>query len=160
MRTNLPVTNNEVKLDEDSCILSTTNLKGQITYINDDFIKVSGFSKDELIGQPHNLVRHPDMPTAAFEDMWQHLKAGQSWMGMVKNRCKNGDYYWVNAFATPIIINGVAREYQSVRTKPQAADVNRAEEVYTQLNAKKPVRSMKARVGLRTQLLITVDCGH
>ena len=93
MRTNLPVTSNEVQLTDATLIVSKTDLKGRMTYINKDFIDISGFTEAELIGEPHNLVRHPDMPVEAFQDLWDTLKAGRPWTGYVKNRCKNGDYY-------------------------------------------------------------------
>ena len=145
MRTNLPVTDNELEIDIDDNILSTTNLKGQITYVNDDFIRISGFSKDELITQPHNIVRHPDMPPEAFEDLWATLKSGKSWMGMVKNRRANGDYYWVNAFATPIEENGQVVEYQSVRTRPDPEDRKRAEALYQRLKKDGKLNELKRR---------------
>lgn len=139
MRRNLPVTNREVLLSETSNILSTTKPDSHITYVNDDFLEISGFTEDELIGQPHNIVRHPDMPEAAFKHMWSTLKAGSSWMGLVKNRCKNGDYYWVSAFVTPISKNGTITEIQSVRTKADADAIKRAEHCYAQLRADKPL---------------------
>ncbi len=117
MRTNLPVTQNEYVLKDDHLIVSTTDLKGRITFINKDFLEVSGFVESELIGEPHNLVRHPDMPTEAFEDMWRTLKEGRPWTGYVKNRCKNGDYYWVLANAAPIVEGGRVTGYISVRRK-------------------------------------------
>lgn len=92
MRTNLPITNQEYLLRDGMNIVSRTDLKGRITYINDDFIEASGFTEAELIGEPHNLVRHPDMPEEAFADLWSTLKAGRPWTGLVKNRCKNGDF--------------------------------------------------------------------
>jgi methyl-accepting chemotaxis protein/aerotaxis receptor len=153
MRKNLPITTRQVKLKADSCILSTTDLKGQITYVNQTFIDISGFTQDELIGQPHNLVRHPDMPPAAFEDMWRTLKDGRSWMGTVKNRCKNGDYYWVNAFATPILENGRVKEYQSVRTMPRPDEIHRAEKLYAALNAGQTLRGLSNQFSVRTKLL-------
>lgn len=122
MRVNLPVTNNEYITDDNTLILSTTDLKGRITYVNRDFIEVSGFSKEELIGKAHNIVRHPDIPPEAFEDLWNTLKQGLPWTGLVKNRRKNGDYYWVIANATPLVENGKIVGYLSVRTKP-ARDV-------------------------------------
>ncbi|GAB5478119.1 MAG: methyl-accepting chemotaxis protein [Marinobacter nauticus] len=91
---------------------------------------VSGFSRDELIGQPHNIVRHPDMPPKAYENMWSHLKAGRPWMGLVKNRCKNGDFYWVSAYVTPVTANGEVVGYESVRSCPGREDVARAERHY------------------------------
>ncbi len=107
MRVNLPVTNNEYPIGDDILIVSVTDTKGRITYINQTFIEVSGFSHDELIGKAHNIVRHPDMPPEGFEDLWKTLQAGKPWTGLVKNRRKNGDYYWVIANATPIKENGV-----------------------------------------------------
>ncbi|MDD5298020.1 MAG: Cache 3/Cache 2 fusion domain-containing protein [Rhodocyclaceae bacterium] len=135
MRTNLPVSNTEVLLGDDSMIVSRTDLKGQITYINRDFLDISGFSEAELIGAPHNLVRHPDMPPEAFSDLWETLQAGRPWMGLVKNRCKNGDYYWVEANVTPIRENGQVTGYLSVRIKPSREAVKAAEEVYRQIRA-------------------------
>ena len=106
MKTNLPVTGNEIKLEEGSMIISVTDLKGCIQYINEEFIRISGFSEEELIGASHNIVRHPDMPSLAFRDLWQTIKAGESWHGLVKNRCKSGDHYWVDAFVTPVMQGG------------------------------------------------------
>jgi len=137
---NLPVTENEIDYSSDSVIVSTTDLKGVITYANDDFIKISGFTKEELIGKNHNLVRHPDIPPAAFADLWSTLHAGDAWMGIVKNRCKNGDYYWVNAYVTPIFEGETIVGYQSVRVKPDRADVARAEKLYKQLSDGKAPR--------------------
>ena len=108
MKINLPVTNTEYVLKETDSIVSKTDLKGIVTHINDDFRRVSGFTSDELLGASHNIVRHPDMPPEAFEDLWSSLKAGRPWTGLVKNRCKNGDFYWVLANATPYQENGPA----------------------------------------------------
>uniref|UniRef100_UPI0026EBE533 methyl-accepting chemotaxis protein n=1 Tax=Azovibrio restrictus TaxID=146938 RepID=UPI0026EBE533 len=130
MRNNQPVTGVEVMLDDDVIIVSKTNLKGEITYINQDFIEISGFTEAELLGQPHNIVRHPDMPEAAFADMWKSLKAGEPWVGLVKNRCKNGDHYWVEAHATPMFEQGQVVGYLSVRRKPRRQDVEAAEAAY------------------------------
>lgn len=137
MRNNLPVTDIEVPLDDDALIVSKTDLKGLITYINHDFIDISGFSESELIGQPHNLVRHPDMPVEAFADLWQDLKAGRPWTGMVKNRCKNGDFYWVMATATPIRENGQVVGYMSVRRKATRQQIEAAAGAYRQFREKK-----------------------
>jgi aerotaxis receptor len=93
MRTNLPVTNRETVLADDALLVSTTDPQGRILYCNEAFIQVSGFTQDELLGQPHNLVRHPEMPEEAFRDMWETLGAGLPWTGLVKNRCKDGGYY-------------------------------------------------------------------
>ena len=133
MKMNTPITDNEVNYDSDCVIVSTTDLKGAMTYVNDDFIKISGFTRDELIGKNHNMVRHPDIPPAAFADLWQTLHEGKAWMGIVKNRCKNGDYYWVDAYVTPIFENQSIVGYQSVRVKPDREDVDRAEKLYKQL---------------------------
>ncbi|HIE0995310.1 TPA: methyl-accepting chemotaxis protein [Pseudomonas aeruginosa] len=143
MRKNLPVTGRNLELPWEANILSTTDMQSHITYVNPDFVNISGFAEDELIGQPHNLVRHPDMPSAAFEHMWKTLRGGRSWMGLVKNRCKNGDHYWVSAYVTPISKNGQCVEYQSVRTKPDPQQVQAAERLYAQMCAghKSPPRS-------------------
>lgn len=117
-------------LDDDICIVSRTDLKGIINFINDDFVKISGFSDDELIGQPHNLVRHPDMPPEAYADLWDTLGKGQPWVGLVKNRCKNGDYYWVEAHASAIREGERVTGYMSVRTKPSRDKVAAAEQLY------------------------------
>jgi methyl-accepting chemotaxis protein len=130
MKINMPVTNTEYVLKETDSIVSTTDLKGQITYINEDFLRVSGFAESELIGVSHNIVRHPDMPSEAFADMWVSLKSNRPWTGMVKNRCKNGDFYWVEANATPIYENGQCIGYMSVRSKPTQAQINSASAAY------------------------------
>jgi methyl-accepting chemotaxis protein len=130
MRTNLPVTGQEIILRDDHLIVSKTDLKGRITYVNRDFIEISGFDETELIGEPHNLVRHPDMPPEAFEDLWNSLKDGRPWVGFVKNRCKNGDHYWVEAHAAPIWENGQVTGYMSVRRKPARDIVSACEKAY------------------------------
>ncbi|TAN64906.1 MAG: PAS domain S-box protein [Methylobacter sp.] len=130
MKTNMSVTNVEYSLKETDSIVSKTDLKGIITYINEDFLRVSGFTKTELIGAPHNIVRHPDMPAEAFADLWKSLKAGRPWTGLVKNRCKNGDFYWVLANATPYFENDRLAGYMSVRSKPSREQVNAAEAAY------------------------------
>ena len=130
MRNNLPVTNVELQLEEHTLIVSKTDIKGMITFINKDFIDISGFTEAELIGQPHNIVRHPDMPVEAFEDMWRDLKDGRPWTGLVKNRCKNGEHYWVLATATPMRESGQVVGYMSVRRKPSPQQVVAAENAY------------------------------
>ncbi|MCU7890481.1 MAG: PAS domain-containing protein [Candidatus Thiodiazotropha sp. (ex Ustalcina ferruginea)] len=134
MKNNQPVTNVNKDFQADANILSTTDLKGAITYVNPDFLKISGFTKEELIGKNHNVVRHPDMPPAAFENLWGDIKADKPWMGIVKNRCKNGDHYWVDAYVMPIQKNGTTIEYQSVRYKPDPDYVKRAEPLYNRLH--------------------------
>ncbi|MEW9903049.1 PAS domain-containing methyl-accepting chemotaxis protein [Pseudomonas sp. PKS] len=133
MRRNLPVTQQEILFDQEQRLISATDLHGNLTYCNDEFVAISGFSKETLIGSPHNIVRHPDMPETVFELMWSYLKAGKSWMGIVKNRCRNGDHYWVSAYVTPILEGAVVVGYESVRVKPQRSDVERAAALYERL---------------------------
>ncbi len=135
MRNNQPVTNREYVLQESETIVSKTDLKGRITYVNDDFVRISGFAPDELLGKPHNIVRHPDMPEEAFADMWRCLQAGKAWTGLVKNRCKNGDHYWVEANAAPLIENKQIVGYTSVRGKPSPEQVRAADAAYRSIKA-------------------------
>lgn len=137
MRTNMPVTTVEQTFPDQQRLISATDPSGNITYCNEAFSKISGYSSEDLMGSPHNLVRHPDMPPAAFGLMWSYLKAGKSWMGIVKNRCKNGDYYWVSAYVTPILEGGRITGYESVRVKPTREQINRAEALYKRLRAGK-----------------------
>jgi aerotaxis receptor len=118
MRNNQPVTQREYTFSQSERLISGTDAKGNITYCNSAFIEVSGFTKDELIGKPHNMIRHPDMPAAVFKEMWQTIAAGHVWMGLVKNRRKNGDYYWVSAFVTPVFEANKVVGYESVRVAP------------------------------------------
>ena len=133
MRVNMPVTGNEKILQDGDVIVSKTDTKGLITYINKTFMEISGFTEEELIGAPHNLVRHPDMPPAAFKDLWDTIQAGKSWKGYVKNRCKNGDHYWVEANANPIYENGTVTGYMSLRTKPARETVEFCENLYRKI---------------------------
>ena len=137
MRQNLPVTASEFVLDEGKSIVSKTDLQGTIIYVNPYFVEVSGFSEQELLGAPHNLVRHPDMPAAAFADLWGTLRAGLPWSGLVKNRRKNGDYYWVEANVTPVLEHGQPVGYISVRTRPARARVDAAAAAYAAILAGK-----------------------
>jgi len=152
MKVNLPVTGNERSFSESERIISTTDRKGIITSYNETFFKISGFSVEELDGKNHNVVRHPDMPSAAFEDLWNTVQQKHSWMGIVKNRCSNGDHYWVDAFVTPISKNGEINEYQSVRSKPSAERVKRAEAVYQRINEQKP--AFKKQISLLHKLYL------
>lgn len=141
MKVNLPVTGKERSFDASQRIISTTDPKGIITGYNDTFFEISGFNEPELDHKNHNVVRHPDMPPAAFADLWDTVKQGQSWMGIVKNRCKNGDHYWVDAFVSPIKDGEQVIEYQSVRSQPSPERVARADAVYQRINKdKKPFR--------------------
>jgi len=142
VKSNLPITNKKVSFSSKTVILSTTDPKGAITYVNQDFLDISGFTQDELINQNHNIVRHPDIPSAAFADLWQTIQGGSPWMGIVKNRCKNGDYYWVDAFVTPIIKGGEIVEYQSIRVHPHAKSVERATETYHQIGSGKRITAL------------------
>ena len=136
MRTNLPVTQNGYDFPADQTLISVTDLKGRITYCNSNFISVSGFAREELLGQPHNLVRHPDMPEEAFRDMWKTIhEDGLPWSALVKNRRKNGDYYWVRANATPMRKGDQVVGYFSVRTKPQPEEVQAYEQLYATMRA-------------------------
>jgi aerotaxis receptor len=130
VRTNLPVTGIEYILQDGQSIVSKTDTKGRITYVNPSFVEVSGFGIEELIGKAHNIVRHPDMPPEAFADLWRTLAAGLPWTGMVKNRRKNGDFYWVVANVVPIKENGATVGYMSVRTRPEREQVKAAEDLY------------------------------
>ncbi|TGL24595.1 PAS domain S-box protein [Leptospira yanagawae] len=150
MRKNLPITNHEVEFQEGIKITSKTDLKGIITYVNEDFIKISGFTQEELIGQPHNLIRHPDMPGEAFRDLWDTVKLQNSWVGLVKNRCKNGDYYWVDANVSPIYEDGKHIGYMSVRTKATKSQIKNAEILYAKMNSGKWIG--QAQPGLLSSL--------
>jgi methyl-accepting chemotaxis protein len=135
MRQNLPVTGIERPFPTGEFIVSKTDTRGIITYVNKTFIDISGFTEDELLGAPHNIVRHPDMPPEAFKDLWDTLAAGKPWTGYVKNRCKNGDHYWVLANATPIVENGQITGYLSVRSLPDRATVEAVGKVYAQFKS-------------------------
>lgn len=152
MKKNLPITDNEANFDSSVVITSTTDLKGTLTYINQDFLDVSGFTAEELIGKNHNVVRHPEMPPAAFEDLWTTVKTGNPWMGMVKNRCKNGDYYWVDAFVMPLAKNGEITGYESTRVKPSLKRKKYAAALYKKINAGKNLK-LKSLSFLHKQIL-------
>ena len=177
MRHNLPVTDKEFPFPAGQTLVSTTDTKGFIVYCNPAFIEVSGFSKQELLGQPHNIIRHPDMPEEAFRDMWDTISSGRPWSALVKNRRKDGSFYWVMANVTPLLNDqGQCEGYMSVRTEPQRAQVQEAQELYAQMRRErdqgKQVLALKAgrlirisawarlceqlRLGLQSQLLITL----
>ncbi|WP_113907820.1 methyl-accepting chemotaxis protein [Aliidiomarina celeris] len=155
MRRNLPVTDTEEVFPATANILSTTDTKGRITYANADFIKVSGFKHEELIGNNHNMVRHPDMPPQVFKMFWARIQSQKSWMGVVKNRCKNGNYYWVDAYVTPVKENGVVTEYQSIRRKPMADTVRRAKKAYARIQAGKPLRKARLQIPFTLKLMLS-----
>ncbi|WP_052700279.1 methyl-accepting chemotaxis protein [Methylocucumis oryzae] len=166
MQINLPITQNEIPFPDGEILVSTTDLQGIITSANPAFIKISGFSEQELIGQPHNIVRHPDMPEEAYIDLWQTIQAGKTWRAIVKNRAKSGDFYWVEANITPVTKNQQIVGYLSVRTKPQRHQVDEAARLYADLKAKRIANPFKihgvARLAsiinqfsLKTRLLAT-----
>ncbi|PXW95513.1 methyl-accepting chemotaxis sensory transducer with Pas/Pac sensor [Sphaerotilus hippei] len=137
MRTNLPVTQKEFPFPPGGTLVSTTDLQGRILYCNPAFIEVSGYEREELLGQPHNLIRHPDMPEEAFRDMWATIASGRPWSALVKNRRKNGDHYWVMANVTPVLDGGRPVGYMSVRTEPDSAEVRSAERLYATMRTEK-----------------------
>lgn len=129
--------NNEVFVDDNDVLVSTTDLKGRILYANEAFCRVAGYEEKEIIGRGHNIVRHSFMPKAAFEDLWNSIKQGKPWRGAVKNKCKDGSFYWVDAFVTPIKENNKIIGYQSVRKKLKPEYRNRAEKLYNNINKNK-----------------------
>lgn len=145
----------EVCFEQSEQLVSITDLKGNITYVNEIFAEVAGYEPNELTGKPHNIIRHPDMPKAAFADLWQKLKNNQPWRGVVKNRCKNGDFYWVDAYVTPLTENGVVTGYQSVRTCPSESLKQQASELYQTINQGKSVKDFHANRSLKLMLFIS-----
>lgn len=140
---NRSIIDEEVTFSDNEELVSVTDKRGVIRYANSAFCRVAGFSKEELIGKNHNIVRHPDMPKAAFADMWSKLQSGQAWRGAVKNRCKDGRYYWVDAFVTPLFESGKLAGFQSVRTTLSPEIRHRAESLYRQVNdGKKIIRAL------------------
>ena len=135
----MPVTNKEAHFPAHYVLVSSTDIKGKITFINDDFCKVSGYTREELIGAPHNLIRHIDVPPAAFADMWSNLKQGNSWLGIVKNRSKNGDHYWVSAHVSPLLDKGSIIGYESVRRKATKEEIEHAQALYDRVNLGKSI---------------------
>lgn len=135
MRRNLPVTQTEYPFPAGRALVSTTDLQGRILYCNPAFIEVSGFVREELLGQPHNLIRHPDMPEEAFRDMWATIAGGEPWSGLVKNRRKNGDHYWVLANVTPLLDGDRPAGYMSVRTEASRDQIEAAEQLYATMRA-------------------------
>ncbi|MDP2828387.1 MAG: methyl-accepting chemotaxis protein [Sulfuricellaceae bacterium] len=157
MRLNMPVTGIEQIMRDGEFIVSRTDPKGLITYVNPYFLEISGFTEAELIGSPHNIVRHPDMPPEAFKDLWDTLKSGKPWTGYVKNRTKSGDHYWVLANATPIFESGAITSYLSVRSKPDRATTDAVGKIYAQFKAGQ-ARGLAIREGkvVKTGLIATL----
>ena len=161
MRANAFVTQNEKPYPKGQYLVSKTDLRGVITYANEAFVELSGFTREELIDKNHNLVRHPDMPPQAFEDLWRTVKAGQPWRGIVKNRAKDGDYYWVDAFVVPVRKNDQTIGYMSVRSEPSRDAVTLAEALYKQLReTRKPLDSSGTwlqRISIRASLMLIMS---
>jgi aerotaxis receptor len=155
LKKNFPVTQKEQPFPSGHYIVSRTDLKGVITQVNDTFVKLSGFAQEELLGVSHNIVRHPDMPEQAFASLWATLKAGLPWRGIVKNRCKNGDHYWVDALIVPVRKNDVTIGYMSVRTEPYREQIRATEALYKTLNETgKPLPALgRAPISLRGKLM-------
>ncbi|MDP1696840.1 MAG: methyl-accepting chemotaxis protein [Xanthomonadaceae bacterium] len=146
MRQNLPVTQHETTFPDGDTIVSVTDLKGKISHCNAAFVKISGFQTEELLGQPQNIIRHPDMPAEAFRDLWDTIKAGEPWSAMVKNRCKNGDHYWVSANVTPVLQHGQPVGYMSVRTKPSREQIEAADALYAKMREANQEGAAKMRL--------------
>jgi methyl-accepting chemotaxis protein/aerotaxis receptor len=155
MRLNEPVTDHEIEIPDGDPLVSKTDTEGRITFANRTFIEVSGYGMDELIGAPHNLVRHPDMPRAAFADLWETIKAGRPWEGLVKNRAKSGDFYWVRANITPLIEADEVTGYISIRSKPTREQIAGADAAYRALR-----EGQGGRIGLRDGLLVGSGFRH
>ena len=136
MRLNLPVTDQEFSIPAGAALVSCTDLQGRIVHANATFVAVSGYSRDELMGRPHNLLRHPDMPAEGYRDLWDTIQRGRPWSGVVKNRRKNGDHYWVRANVSPTQDGG----YTSVRAKPSRQEVAAAEALYARMRADPGIR--------------------
>ena len=135
MRINEPITDHEIEFPDGEPLVSRTDPGGRIVFANHVFVETSGFSEQELVGAPHNIVRHPHMPKEAFANLWATIKAGRPWDGLVKNRARSGDYYWVRANVTPVIEDGRVAGYISIRSKPSRAETGAAELAYSRIRA-------------------------
>jgi PAS domain S-box-containing protein len=149
MRLNEPITAHEIEIPDGEPLVSRTDTGGRIVFANQAFVTVSGYALEELIGAPHNLVRHPHMPQQAFADLWATIKAGRPWEGLVKNRTKQGDFYWVRANVTPVVEDGVVAGYVSIRSKPTRRQVVEAETSYRMLR-----EGNGGKIGLRDGMLV------
>jgi len=164
-RSNRSITGREVEMREGSTLVTRTDLSGKIVYANDDFVDISGYTREELIGQPHSMIRHTTMPRSAFRDLWVTIEAGRPWSGMVVNRCKNGDHYWVDANVAPIIEHGQCVGYMSVRRKPSRAMVASAEALYADVRESRkkfpmtPTRRGSLRRRVDVALAVAAVCG-
>ncbi len=124
----------ETVLADNAFLVSETDAKGTIIFANDEFCRVAEYSSDELMGKPHNMVRHSDMPRAAFKDLWDTVQAGKTWHGFVKNKTKSGGFYWVDAVVYPYKNEQGQQCYMSIRRKPKREDIERSEKLYKTLN--------------------------
>lgn len=162
MRINSPITDREYCFGQNETLVSVTDTKGHITYCNPAFLEVSGFAEAELLGQAHNIIRHPDMPSAAFFDLWATIRAGQPWTGIVKNRRKDGDFYWVQANVTPLRAGDEITGYLSVRTQTQADSLGvtaaAVGEITSTLQGSTTAAQEGARLAAHTRML--TDSGH
>ncbi|AOP32443.1 chemotaxis protein [Leptospira tipperaryensis] len=162
MRKNLPVTNREIQIPPKAVLISRTDIKGRISYVSQDFADISGFSEKEMLGEPHNLIRHPDVPPYVYQEMWETIQSGNPWNGVVKNRAKSGDHYWVDATITPVMSDGIVTGYMSVRKKASTKQIGKAESLFKELQNtdsliwkfKVIVRSLLQRLGLAGKILI------
>ena len=136
MKLNMPVTNNEIVMNNGSILVTRTDLQGKILYANDEFLKISGYSRHEIIGKDHNIIRHPDMPPELFEDLWKTVKAMRPWAGVIKNRSKSGDFYWVHANIIPQFEKGKLVGYLSVRYEPKKAELELSQALYRDIKNK------------------------
>ena len=160
MRNNQPITQKEYKFPTHHRLISSTDKRGVIQHCNDEFIEASGFNRDELIGKNHNIIRHPDMPSAVFKEMWRTLESGQSWLGLVKNRRKNGDHYWVSAFVTPVYQGQTIVGYESVRVPALNEEIQRASDIYGRLQqGKSAVPPVSRFADMFKQLLPSLAIG-
>jgi aerotaxis receptor len=146
MRDNGPITDREVPFPDGALLVSQTDPGGRITFANDAFVAISGFTREELLGSPHNLIRHPHMPKEAFRDLWKTVQSGRPWEGLVKNRAKSGDFYWVRANVTPVVENGELTGFISIRTRPERAQIAAADAVYAAIREKR-ARGLKIKDG-------------
>lgn len=151
MRKNLPITNQEIEIPANAVLISRTDTKGRISYVSQDFAHISGFSEREMVGESHNLIRHPAVPPEVFRKMWETIKGGNPWSGVIKNRAKSGDYYWVDATITPVMSEGVVSGYMSVRKKATQKQIKRAEILFNDLRNTKSF-FWKLKAGIRTLL--------
>ena len=146
----------ELLLKDDDMIVSKTDIKGKITYGNQIFIKYSGFSEEELLGQPHNIIRHPDMPKCVFKLLWDRIQNGKEIFAYVVNQAKNGDYYWVLANVTPSYdVRGNIIGYYSVRRKPKSEAVKAIKPIYKALLDAEKIGGMHAGTQLLKKTLIS-----